>query len=186
VAGLLGAYVITFPRARVTSLFFVLFFFFVRDIPAIYFILFWFFLQVINGVSSLGIMGNTTAWWAHIGGFLAGVLLCKLSSRLPGTGLTRRLDPVITRRHTDRLQVVRPDGAADDPHLYGTITVTAREARLGTPKLVNVPWGLHKRLLRVTVPPGMADGSRLRLKGLGRWTAEGLRGDLYLKVAYEG
>ena len=75
IAGLLGAYVITFPRARVTSLFFVLFFFFIRDIPAIYFILFWFALQVINGVSSLGIMGSTTAWWAHIGGFVFGILL---------------------------------------------------------------------------------------------------------------
>ncbi len=75
IAGLLGAYIITFPKARVTSLFFVLFFFFIRDIPAIYFILFWFILQVINGVSSLGIMGNTTAWWAHIGGFLCGILL---------------------------------------------------------------------------------------------------------------
>ena len=78
IAGLLGAYVITFPRAKVTSLFFILFFFFIRDIPAIYFILFWFILQVINGVASIGIMGNATAWWAHIGGFLFGILLMTL------------------------------------------------------------------------------------------------------------
>lgn len=78
IAGLLGAYVITFPRACVTSFFFVFFFFFIRDIPAVYFILFWFALQVINGIASIGIMGNTTAWWAHIGGFLFGILLMLL------------------------------------------------------------------------------------------------------------
>jgi membrane associated rhomboid family serine protease len=184
IAGVMGAYFLLYPGARILTLVPILFFPLFFEIPAFVFIGVWFVLQVLSAAGGGGAGG--IAWWAHIGGFLAGVLLCKLSSRLPGTGLTRRLDPVITRRHTDRLQVVRPDGAADDPHLYGTITVTAREARLGTTKLVNVPWGLHKRLIRVTVPPGMADGSRLRLKGLGRWTAEGLRGDLYLKVAYEG
>jgi membrane associated rhomboid family serine protease len=75
IAGVLGAYIITFPRARITSLLFIFFFITIRDIPAIYFLLFWFLLQVINGVASLGIMGNNVAYWAHIGGFLSGVVL---------------------------------------------------------------------------------------------------------------
>jgi len=75
IAGVLGAYIITFPRARITSLIFILFFVTIRDIPAIYFLLFWFLVQLVNGVASLGIMGNSVAYWAHIGGFLAGIVL---------------------------------------------------------------------------------------------------------------
>lgn len=89
IAGVLGAYAITFPRARITSIIFVLFFFTIRDIPAVYFLLFWFVVQVFNGVTSLGLMGNTVAWWAHIGGFLSGIilmLLLKKRQRLPGSG----------------------------------------------------------------------------------------------------
>lgn len=75
IAGVLGAYVITFPRSRITSLIFIFFIIMIREIPAIYFLLFWFFMQLLNGVTSLGIMGNSVAWWAHIGGFLAGMVL---------------------------------------------------------------------------------------------------------------
>lgn len=75
VAGILGAYILAFPRARITSVIFVLFFFTIREIPAFYFLLFWFLLQILNGITSLGIMGTTVAWWAHIGGFLSGMLL---------------------------------------------------------------------------------------------------------------
>lgn len=78
IAGVLGAYIITFPRANITSLIFVFFFVFIRKIPAIYFLLFWFLLQIANGITSLGIMGNTVAWWAHIGGFLSGILFMVL------------------------------------------------------------------------------------------------------------
>ena len=185
IAGVMGAYFLLYPGAKILTLVPILFFPLFFEIPAFIFIGLWFVLQVINAAGSNGAGG--IAWWAHIGGFGAGVLLCKLSSRLPGSGLSRRLEPVIARRRTDRLQMVRPASSAEnDSHLYGTIVVTASEARQGATKLVNVPWGLHKRLIRVTIPPGMDDGSRLRLKGLGRWTPEGLRGDLYLRVVYKG
>lgn len=75
IAGILGGYIIAFPQARITSLIFIFFFITIREIPAFYFLLFWFLLQVVNGVTSLGIMGNTVAWWAHIGGFLTGLVL---------------------------------------------------------------------------------------------------------------
>lgn len=78
IAGVLGAYIITFPRAKITSLIFIFIFFTIRDIPAVYFLLFWFLLQVWNAVSSIGILGDTVAWWAHIGGFLAGIALMLL------------------------------------------------------------------------------------------------------------
>lgn len=78
IAGVLGAYFITFPRSKITTLFFVFFVIFVRPIPAIFFLFFWFILQLANGLGSIGIMGETTAWWAHIGGFVAGILLMLL------------------------------------------------------------------------------------------------------------
>ncbi|MDX9871547.1 MAG: rhomboid family intramembrane serine protease [Clostridia bacterium] len=86
IAGVLGAYFITFPRSKITTLFFVFFFIFVRPIPAIFFLFFWFVLQLANGLGSIGIMGETTAWWAHIGGFLAGIglmLLLRKRNRSP-------------------------------------------------------------------------------------------------------
>jgi membrane associated rhomboid family serine protease len=81
VAGVLGAYFITFPRARITSLVFILFFITVREIPAVFFLLFWFIIQVFNGINSLGGIGGNVAWWAHIGGFLTGMVLVNLLKR---------------------------------------------------------------------------------------------------------
>lgn len=78
IAGVLGAYFITFPKARITSIIFVFFFFFIREIPAVFFLLIWFATQVLNGITSIGIMGNTVAWWAHIGGFIAGIIFMKI------------------------------------------------------------------------------------------------------------
>lgn len=75
VAGILGAYFITFPRAKVTSLLFIFIFFTIRDIPAIYFLFIWFIIQVFSGISSLGTNYISVAWWAHIGGFLTGIIL---------------------------------------------------------------------------------------------------------------
>jgi DnaJ-class molecular chaperone len=49
--------------------------------------------------------------------------------------------------------------------------------------LVNIPWGFKKQIIKVIVPPGVKEGSKLRLKGLGKTTSDGQRGDLYLKVA---
>lgn len=78
IAGILGAYFITFPKARITSLIFILFFITIYDIPAFYFLLFWFVLQVVNGIASSGSMGDAVAWWAHIGGFVMGIILMPL------------------------------------------------------------------------------------------------------------
>ncbi|MEE8415013.1 MAG: DnaJ C-terminal domain-containing protein, partial [Desulfobacterales bacterium] len=55
-------------------------------------------------------------------------------------------------------------------------------ASTGTSKLVNIPWGFKKRLVRVVVPPGVKEGSKLRLKSMGKIAPDGQRGDLFLKV----
>jgi membrane associated rhomboid family serine protease len=73
IAGILGAYAILFPRARVWTL--VIFFFFVRmvSVPAFVLLGLWFLLQI----GSIG-RGGQVAWFAHVGGFAAGALLVRL------------------------------------------------------------------------------------------------------------
>jgi len=77
VAGVLGAYYISFPRAKILALIPIVFFFTLMEVRASFFIIFWFVLQVFNGVFSLTAVGNSVAWWAHIGGFLGGLILIK-------------------------------------------------------------------------------------------------------------
>jgi len=75
IAGVLGAYLILFPRARVASLVPILFIFTIMEIPALVFLVFWFVTQLFSGLMSLnGASGGGIAWWAHIGGFLFGML----------------------------------------------------------------------------------------------------------------
>lgn len=78
IAGILGAYLVTFPRARVLALVPIIFFFTLVEIPAVIFLALWFVLQIFNGTASLGGAANPVAWWAHIGGFLAGAILIKV------------------------------------------------------------------------------------------------------------
>jgi membrane associated rhomboid family serine protease len=79
IAGVLGAYLVLYPDARVQSI--VLLFYFVRliEIPAVIVLGMWFILQFFNGLASLGVpdMGGV-AYFAHIGGFVAGIALIYL------------------------------------------------------------------------------------------------------------
>jgi len=78
IAGVLGAYVVLFPKARVTTLIPIFIFITIRDIPAIVVLGFWFVLQLFVGVASIGASGDATggvAVFAHIGGFIAGMIL---------------------------------------------------------------------------------------------------------------
>ncbi|MGR3311265.1 MAG: rhomboid family intramembrane serine protease, partial [Candidatus Brocadiales bacterium] len=76
IAGVLGAYMITFPKAKIMTLI-VLFVFFWRSIelPAIVVLGFWFVIQFFNGIATPSVTGGGTAWWAHIGGFILGIVL---------------------------------------------------------------------------------------------------------------
>lgn len=78
VAGVLGAYFLMFPRSRVLCLVPLGFFLSLMEVPAFVFLFVWFVLQLFNGVASLGVPTQLThgvAWWAHVAGFAAGVLL---------------------------------------------------------------------------------------------------------------
>ncbi len=181
IAGVMGAYLILHPHSKILTLIPIIFIPWFIEIPAFFFLGFWFVLQFINAAGSHGNIGGI-AWWAHIGGFVFGIVLLKIFLMLPETGVSNKMRRVTAKRKTHRLQVVRPGGLGKDPHLYGAIDITSFEALAGTQKLINIPKGFHKRIVKVIVPPGVKEGSKLRLKGLGKTASDGQRGDLYLKV----
>jgi len=76
ISGVMGAFILLFPRARVTTLIPALLLFFTVKIPAWLMLGYWFFLQFFSGVASLRMTDQGgVAWWAHVGGFILGALL---------------------------------------------------------------------------------------------------------------
>jgi rhomboid family protein len=77
IAATLGAYLVLFPGARITSLVFLGFFYQLIDVPAVVVLVFWFVLQLIDGLASLGVtdLGGGVAFFAHIGGFVFGAVV---------------------------------------------------------------------------------------------------------------
>lgn len=97
IAGVLGAYFILFPKARVVTLILVLFIPWFVELPALIYLGFWFISQLFSGLASLNLaqgasMGGV-AWWAHIGGFLFGMFIYRLFT--PG------VHPAYYRQFTD-------------------------------------------------------------------------------------
>ncbi len=80
IAGVMGAYLVKFPKARIDTI--VFFFFITRvEIPAVFMLLYWFVTQLVSGFGSIGyshVSQSGTAWFAHIGGFIAGMILVTL------------------------------------------------------------------------------------------------------------
>jgi membrane associated rhomboid family serine protease len=81
IAGVMGAFFIIYPRVRVVTLVFVIIFVTTIEIPAAFMLLYWFGIQLLSGLwstaSRSGVSGGV-AWFAHVGGFLAGIILVKL------------------------------------------------------------------------------------------------------------
>ena len=76
VAGVLGAYLVAYPQARVTTLVFLGIFVRMMEVPAAVLLVLWFVMQSLQGFLSLGVgeMTGGVAWFAHVGGFVAGVV----------------------------------------------------------------------------------------------------------------
>jgi membrane associated rhomboid family serine protease len=75
VAGVLGAYLILFPRSRIASLVPIFFIFTIVEVPALLYLIFWFASQLYSGLFAMqGGGGSGIAWWAHIGGFVFGLV----------------------------------------------------------------------------------------------------------------
>lgn len=89
IAGVLGAYLVLYPFARVVVVIPILFFWDIIKLPALVVLGFWFIIQIFQGTLALAIQTTATggvAWWAHIGGFVAGLFfinIFKKKSRKP-------------------------------------------------------------------------------------------------------
>ena len=80
IAGVMGAYLVKFPHARIVTVVFI-FFFVPIEVPAVLMLLYWFIIQIFNGIGTIGyshLSQGGTAWFAHVGGFIAGILLVNL------------------------------------------------------------------------------------------------------------
>ena len=181
IAGVMGAYFVLYPRSRILTLIPVFIFPWLIEIPAFVFLGIWFVIQFLGASGADGAAGGI-AWWAHVGGFIAGIVLLYGIGRLPATGMSQRLKSAGTKKHTHHLQVIHPLPRPDTPDLYGRLQITSFEALAGTRKRVALAAGLRRRTLRVAVPPGIQAGKSLRLKGMGQVSADGRRGDLYLTI----
>jgi len=81
IAGVMGAYLIKFPRSHIVTLVFIFIFITTVDIPAAFLLLYWFAIQFFSGIGSVGyseVSSGDVAWFAHVGGFVAGMLLVML------------------------------------------------------------------------------------------------------------
>lgn len=79
IAGIMGAFLILYPRARVLTLIFIVIFITTVELPAAFMLIYWFAIQLISGLTSFSSFTDQggVAWFAHVGGFLAGILLVK-------------------------------------------------------------------------------------------------------------
>jgi len=92
ISSVLGAYLLLFPGARIKTLVFFFYFFTIISVPAFYYLGFWFLYQLMMGLFSLTGLPSTVAFWAHIGGFVFGMLIVRSFS------ITPRRRPVAPRR----------------------------------------------------------------------------------------
>jgi membrane associated rhomboid family serine protease len=81
ISGVMGAYIVLYPRVRVHTLVVLVFIIRVFALPAFMLLGLWFVLQLVSGAASYGAPGGGVAFGAHVGGFVAGVALIKLFER---------------------------------------------------------------------------------------------------------
>jgi len=182
IAGVMGAYFVLYPRAKILTLIPIFIIPYFINIPAYIFLGLWFAIQFFNAAGASADSASI-AWWAHIGGFIFGIFILNLTWKIPAGKIDKAVNRFTKKKHTEKLQIIHPICPGNDPDLYGTIFISDYEADTGTKKLVNIPVHLKKRLLTVTIPPGVTQGTLLRLNGLGKVMSDNRTGDLLLRVS---
>jgi membrane associated rhomboid family serine protease len=89
ISGVMGAYLVLYPRVRVFTIVPLGFYVTTIALPAWAMLLYWAFLQLVGGIGRIGGEGGGVAFWAHVGGFLAGVVLVKIFARSDRTAQHR-------------------------------------------------------------------------------------------------
>ena len=81
IGGVMGGYILLYPRAHIHTLIFLGFFITTIAVPAFLMLGYWFAIQLLSGLPALGSSKGGVAFWAHIGGFVAGLILVRLFAR---------------------------------------------------------------------------------------------------------
>ena len=108
IGGVMGAYILLYPRVHVHMLIFFGFFITTIAVPAVLMLGYWLLIQVLSGFATLGAQGGGVAFWAHVGGFVAGAVLIflfkdrELLRRHPYHGWRQRRSPTRNWRRIDR------------------------------------------------------------------------------------
>jgi membrane associated rhomboid family serine protease len=108
IGGVMGAYIMLYPRVHVHMLIFLGFFVTTLAVPAVFMLAYWLVIQLVSGVMSLGGEGGGVAFWAHIGGFVAGMVLIlafrdkKLLARHPYHGWSQARSPTRSWQRINR------------------------------------------------------------------------------------
>ncbi len=108
IGGVMGAYILLYPRVHVHMLIFLGFFITTIAVPAVLMLGYWLLIQVLSGFATLGAQGGGVAFWAHVGGFVAGAALIflfrdrELLRRHPYHGWRQRRSPTRNWRKIDR------------------------------------------------------------------------------------
>ena len=92
ISGVLGGYILLYPHARVLTLIPIFFFAQIAEIPAFIMLGLWFLIQLVSGLGSLGFEAGGVAWFAHVGGFLAGMVLVRMFQRQSRRPVRREWD----------------------------------------------------------------------------------------------
>ena len=103
IAGVLGGYIVLYPGVRVRGLIFLGYFVQIADISALWVLGLWFVLQLINGLSSVGMLaGGGVAWFAHVGGFVTGMILIRVFTLLVPQPPPEHRRQMLYERHDPR------------------------------------------------------------------------------------
>ncbi len=100
IAGVMGAYMISYPRSRILTLIPMFIFFPLVEVPAVFFLGVWFIFQFLNAASTAGQGG--IAWWAHIGGFIFGIIFLRLFLLFREPSMSRKV-----RRITKKTPLIK-------------------------------------------------------------------------------
>jgi len=184
IAGIMGAYFILYPRSRILTLIPIIIIPFFFEIPAAFFLGFWILFQFFSA-SIIDPHAGGIAWWAHIGGFLSGMMLLWVFLAIPKTGMADKMHRVTKKGRSPRLQRIKPADSDDAYNIYSTISITPKEAERGARKMINLAEGSRKRLFNLTIAPGTTEGATLRMAGIGKVKANGERGDVFLRIKIE-